>query len=241
MDAAPLAFDRARLKGAAWLVGIDEAGRGALAGPVVAAAVAVRAEVLNGDSLNGLAAVARDSKTLPASVREAVLVEITAAAARDLLRFAPGEASVAEIEAANILGATKLAMARAAGGLGEGLAIPAASDPCGPLFDAVAPPPARVLVDGLPLKGFPHPHEAIVKGDACSLIIALASIVAKVTRDRLMRELAPRYPVYGFERHAGYGTAAHRAALRQHGRCSAHRTRFLRKVLSAESLEAGAL
>ncbi len=231
MDAAPLAFDRARLDGAAWLVGIDEAGRGALAGPVVAAAVAVRADVLTADALHGLAAVAGDSKTLPASVREGVLAEIGAAAAGDLLRFAPGEASVAEIETANILGATKLAMARAVAALGEDLAVPVASDAAGPLFDAVAPPAVRLLVDGLPLKGFPYRHEAVVKGDASSLVIALASIVAKVTRDRRMRELAPRYPAYGFDRHVGYGTGAHRAALHQHGRCPEHRTRFLRKVL----------
>ncbi|MCC5804936.1 MAG: ribonuclease HII [Opitutales bacterium] len=234
MDAAPLAFDRARLKGAAWLVGIDEAGRGALAGPVVAAAVAVRAEVLCGDALHELAAVARDSKVLPAEIREGVLARMDAAAGQALLRFAPGTGSVAEIESVNILGATKLAMARAVEGLGGDLAVPATDDAGGPLFDAVTPPSARVLVDGLPLKNFPYRHEAIVKGDACSLIIALASIVAKVTRDRLMRELAPQYPVYGFERHVGYGTGAHRAALRRHGRSPAHRTRFLREILTAE-------
>ncbi len=233
MDAAPLTFDRARVDGAAWLVGIDEAGRGALAGPVAAAAVAVRAEVLHGDALNELAAVARDSKTLPADVRESVFAAIGTAAGAGVLRFAPGEASVAEIETANILGATKLAMARAVAGLGEGPAVPGAADAAGPLFDAVAPPPARLLVDGLPLKNFPYRHEAVVKGDARSLVIALASIVAKVTRDRLMRELAPRYPAYGFDRHVGYGTAAHRAALRQHGRSPVHRVRFLRKVLPA--------
>jgi len=91
---------------------------------------------------------------------------------------------------------------------------------------------ARILIDGLPLRHFPYPHTALVKGDARSLCIAMASIVAKVTRDRMMVALEEKFPGYGFARHKGYGTEEHRDAVLRLGRCGEHREAFLRKLLA---------
>jgi ribonuclease HII len=93
----------------------------------------------------------------------------------------------------------------------------------------------RVLVDGLPLRGFPYPHVAIVNGDARSLCVAMGSIIAKVARDRMMAELDARHPGYGFARHKGYGTDEHREAVVRLGRCSVHREMFLRKLLTGRA------
>ena len=98
-----------------------------------------------------------------------------------------------------------------------------------PLFKAASE--VKVIVDGRPLKPFPYAHEGVIKGDGKSLSIAMASIAAKVTRDREMLRLAEKYPVYGFAQHMGYGTAAHRAALIKHGASPIHRELFLRKLL----------
>ena len=188
--------------GARRVAGVDEAGRGPLAGPVVAAAVLFEREYLEAEAQRALAGL-DDSKKLPPARREFF---------HDLLSACPracigvGSASVAEIDELNILRATHLAMARA--------------------LAQLAPPPDLALVDGLPVKGLPVPHRAIVGGDAASLSIAAASIIAKVTRDRLMVALAAEFPAYGFERHKGYGTPAHLAALRRHGPCPAHRRSF---------------
>ena len=184
------------------VAGVDEAGRGPLAGPVVAAAVIFEKEFLEAEadrSLSGL----DDSKKLPAARREFFHALL---AACPHARIGVASASVAEIDSLNILRATHLAMARAVAQL--------------------APPPDLALVDGLPVKGLPVPYRAIVGGDGASLSIAAASVMAKVTRDRLMTELAAEYPAYGFERHKGYGTAAHLDALRRHGPCPAHRKSF---------------
>ncbi len=184
------------------VAGVDEAGRGPLAGPVVAAAVVFEKDFLETEASRSLAGI-NDSKKLPASRRKFFY---------DLLSACPhvqigiASASVQEIDSLNILRATHLAMARAVGQL--------------------SPPPELALVDGLPVKGLPVPHRAIVGGDALSLSIASASILAKVTRDRLMVELAERYPEYGFDRHKGYGTQAHLDALGRHGPCPAHRNSF---------------
>ena len=91
---------------------------------------------------------------------------------------------------------------------------------------------ARILIDGLPLRGFPYPHHAFVKGDARSLCIAMASIIAKVTRDRMMTAMEATHPGYGFARHKGYGTEEHRDAVLRLGRCAEHREAFLRKLLA---------
>ena len=184
------------------VAGVDEAGRGPLAGPVVAAAVVFDRDFLEAEAEKSLAGL-DDSKKLPASRREFFFALLSAC---PHAQIGVASASVEEIDSLNILRATHLAMARALGQL--------------------QPPPDLALVDGLPVKGLPVPHRAIVGGDAASLSIAAASVMAKVTRDRLMVEMAARYPAYGFERHKGYGTKAHLDALRRHGPCPAHRKSF---------------
>lgn len=173
------------------VAGVDEVGRGPLAGPVFAAAVILRAP------LHGLA----DSKQLTPARREAL-----AALVRERALIAIGAASVAEIERLNILGATMLAMRRAVARL--------------PLR------PRAVLVDGNRAPPLDLPTRCVVEGDALVPAISAASIVAKVLRDRLMGRLAARYPGYGWERNAGYGTAEHRAALAALGLTPHHRRGF---------------
>lgn len=184
--------------------GIDEAGRGPLAGPVVAAAVIFNPDWIQQDGLRLLDGLT-DSKKLTEAKREHyyhLLFEHTAH-----IQIGIGESSPVEIDHLNILRATHQAMARAV------QALP-------------APLPTFALVDGLPVKGLPIPHLAIVKGDSASLSIAAASVIAKVTRDRHMTQLAAQYPHYGFDRHKGYGTAEHLDALKTHGPCPAHRRSF---------------
>jgi ribonuclease HII len=186
---------RSLLKDVRGLVaGVDEAGRGPLAGPVVAAAVILDAR----RPIRGLA----DSKVLTARRRERLFDEIRASA----LCVAVGQAGVDEIDTLNILQATLLAMQRAVAGLRL--------------------VPARVLVDGNRLPALAVPAHAVVGGDASVAAICAASIVAKVTRDRLCAELDAAHPGYGFAEHKGYATAAHLDALRRHGPCAAHRRSF---------------
>ena len=186
----------ARVAGRVRICGIDEAGRGPLAGPVVAAAVLLR------PGATPLAGIT-DSKVLSADRR----AELAAALiANPAVEWSLGVAEADEIDSLNILRATHLAMRRAA----EGLLLP----------------PDFCLIDGLPVKGMPFPFQAIVKGDALSWSIGAASILAKEHRDALMRQYALRFPQYGFERHAGYGTPEHLDALRQHGPCDIHRRSF---------------
>lgn len=183
------------------VAGVDEAGRGPLAGPVVAGAVAFLRE-----PPPGLLALIDDSKRLKAAQREAAFAAIRAAAAQGVLDCGIGAASAAEIGALNILRATHLAMARAVARL--------------------ARVPDLALVDGNRPPRLPCPVRCVVGGDARSVSIAAASIVAKVVRDRAMTRLDPRWPAYGFARHAGYPTAAHREALSRHGPCPHHRRGF---------------
>lgn len=198
-----LQFERqAWEQGVVRLAGVDEAGRGPLAGPVVAAAVVFERTFLEAEQHRLLRDI-DDSKTLTESQRETAYALLTG---RCPLAMGVGVADVAEIDSLNILRATHLAMARA--------------------LNALPVLPELALVDGLPVTGLPCPSQAIVDGDARSLIIAAASIIAKVTRDRLMRELDREYPVYGFAQHKGYGTRAHMQALLQHGPCPAHRRSF---------------
>jgi len=184
------------------VAGVDEAGRGPLAGPVFAAAVVFEREFLEAEARRSLAGL-DDSKKLPVSRREFFHALLSAC---PHAKIGVASASVEEIDSLNILRATHLAMARAVAQL--------------------APWPEFALVDGLPAKGLPVPHRAIVGGDGASLSIAAASVVAKVARDRLMVELAAQFPAYGFDRHKGYGTKAHLDALRRHGPCPAHRKSF---------------
>lgn len=225
--------DRKILRQGSWLVGIDEAGRGALAGPVVAGACVLGRAFFEDRSWVRRSARINDSKQLTAEDRAAqfeLLMELREAGALD---FEVASGSVGEIAEHNISGATRLAMRRAverlAGRAKEGWTLPnAAAD--GPLFAGTRS--VRVLVDGRPLRPFPYAHDGLVGGDGRSLAIAMASIAAKVTRDRQMEAHASTHPGYGFERHKGYGTATHRSAIERLGPSPLHRALFLRKILA---------
>ncbi|MBF0254461.1 MAG: ribonuclease HII [Candidatus Omnitrophica bacterium] len=175
------------------LAGVDEAGRGPLAGPVVAAAVIVKNPVFS--------ARIDDSKKLSPARREAAFKEILSKC-----RVASAMVECGRIDEINTYRATLEAMTQAVAGLGE--------------------VPALVLADGPMRPDAPCPVRQVIGGDAVSLSIAAASIVAKVLRDRLMVSYHQRYPNYGFDRHKGYGTAAHLAAIRAHGPCEIHRRSF---------------
>ncbi len=189
-------------EGVKLICGVDEAGRGPLAGPVCAAA----AILPEGCGLPGL----DDSKRLTAKKREELYDRIREKAVSCAVAFA----SVEEIEKLNILSAALLAMDRAIAGL--------------------SPAPELALVDGNTTRGISVPARAVVGGDGKCACIAAASILAKVTRDRLMVQMAEKYPQYGFERHKGYGTKAHYAALEKYGPCEIHRLSFLRKFYGAK-------
>ena len=190
--------DAVRDEGFERVCGVDEAGRGPLAGPVCAAAVILP----RGCVIEGL----NDSKQLSEKRREALYDEIISRAERYGIAFA----SVEEIERLNILGATYLAMNRAIEALGAGIDL--------------------ALIDGNRSEGIAYPCRTVIKGDAKCASIAAASVLAKVTRDRYMLALADKYPGYGFEKHKGYGTKLHYAALRELGPCAEHRAKFLRKM-----------
>ena len=196
------------------LAGIDEVGRGPLAGPVVACAVVIPqgSTAFQGCALNtvdtGLEACATfagltDSKKLSAARREEFCRRLEA---MPEIQIGLGWVSAAEIDEINILQATYRAMRLAV------MALPQMPD--------------HALVDGNPVKGLPCTSTAIVKGDSKSLLIAAASVIAKVHRDRFMDELDARHPGYGFAKHKGYGTAAHCAALSRLGPCPEHRRSF---------------
>lgn len=225
------AYDRERLSEHSRLIGIDEAGRGCLAGPVVAGASVFSQKLFESPDALVQSALINDSKQLSAESRASQFTVLESLQAEGLIDYAVGFGSVAEIAEHNILGATRLAMQRAIEQLAQqadGWSLPhvAAADP---LFQSASE--IKIIVDGRPLKPFPYAHEGVAKGDGKSLSIAMASIAAKVTRDREMMRLAEKYPDYGFAQHKGYGTAAHRAALMKHGASPIHRELFLRKVL----------
>ena len=190
-----LALERKlRARGMEHIAGVDEAGRGPLAGPVVAAAVVLPPNTL----IPGL----NDSKALSEKRRESLFKIIHEVA----LAIGVGKASPQEIDKYNIRNATHRAMCKA--------------------LDALGMAPDRVLVDGNAVPRSPFPEQAIVGGDRASLSIAAASVIAKVTRDRLMIAYDVQYPDYGFAAHKGYGSADHLAALRKHGPCPIHRQSF---------------
>jgi len=195
----PCSFEHERAlqeQGIFFVAGVDEAGRGPLAGPVVAAAVVFQDPAEIPPGLN-------DSKKLTARKRDQLFEVLTT---RSATLWAVSVQDAAVIDRLNILRATHLAMRSACA--------------------ALPTPAGHALVDGLPVPNFPIPHTALVGGDALSLSIAAASIIAKVTRDRLMEHLDPQYPGYGFGKHKGYGTAAHLQALRELGPCPIHRRSF---------------
>ncbi len=185
-------------RGIAPLCGVDEAGRGPLAGPVCAAAVMLPRNLV----IPGL----NDSKKLSPKKRDALYDSILAQAVSYGIAFA----TVEEIEKWNILGATFLAMNRA--------------------IEQLSEPPALALIDGNRNSGIQVNSQCVVGGDGKCAEIAAASILAKVTRDRYMLQMAEQYPQYGFAQHKGYGTAAHYAALREYGPCPIHRPSFLKKM-----------
>jgi ribonuclease HII len=182
-------------RGLLHIAGIDEAGRGPLAGPVMAAAVILP----KGFACPGL----DDSKKLSPATRKLLFLQLTTDP-RVLWRVAAADRE--EIDRLNILRATHLAMRRA--------------------VESFSQAPHHCLIDGLPVRDFPFPYDAIVKGDGLSLSIAAASIIAKVTRDRIMSEIDREFPQFGFSSHQGYGTPGHLEALRVHGPCRHHRLSF---------------
>lgn len=180
------------------ICGVDEAGRGPLAGPVCAAAVILPRDIEIAD-LN-------DSKKLTDKKREALYDVIC----ENALNYGIAFASVEEIESINILNAAMLAMNRA--------------------IEKLTPQPQLALIDGNRNSAINIPSRCVIKGDAKCADIAAASILAKVTRDRYMLEMAEKYPEYHFEKHKGYGTKLHYEALREHGPSEIHRPSFLRKM-----------
>ena len=196
MSRPSLEFENAwKQQGYTCIAGIDEAGRGPLAGPVSVAAVVLPEGFAHRD-LN-------DSKQLTEAKRERIYEELVNTGN---VRWSVALIDAAEIDTINILQATYSGMRRVA--------------------LALDPQPEIVLIDGKPVPNFPIKQQALVKGDALSLSIAAASVIAKVTRDRLMLEAAEKYPQYGFEKHKGYGTKLHLAKLAEHGPCPFHRRSF---------------
>jgi ribonuclease HII len=184
-----------RATGVARIAGIDEAGRGALAGPVVAAAV-VLPEKFRHRRLN-------DSKQLAPELREEIYSDLVS---NPNIIWTVGIIDSIEIDRINILRASHQAMRLA--------------------ITALTGPPEHVLIDGLPVIPFPFPQTAIIEGDCISLSIAAASVIAKVTRDRMMRDFCEQFPQYCFDQHKGYGTELHLLKLHEFGPCPIHRRSF---------------
>ncbi len=194
--------EAAKRAGYRLIAGVDEAGRGPLAGPVFAAAVILK----EGAVIEGI----NDSKKLSEKKREQ-LYDVIKENAVAYAVYAVDERAIDKI---NILNATHLAMNKA--------------------VESLAKEADYVLIDGNSIKGMERPHETVVKGDAKSISIAAASILAKVSRDRFIVKMAEKYPEYGFEKHKGYGTKAHTDAILRHGPCEIHRKTFLKKLLGEE-------
>ncbi|MDE7395866.1 MAG: ribonuclease HII [Clostridiales bacterium] len=189
------------------VAGMDEAGRGPLSGPVVAACVIM--------PLDTPVDFIDDSKKLSEKRREQLYEQILSTA----IAVGIGQADQTEIDSVNILNATKAAMQRAVSAMGN--------------------PPDLLLIDAVKGLNVPCKMESIIKGDATSYSIAAASIVAKVTRDRIMRALDETYPQYGFAKNKGYGTAAHIEALKQYGACPVHRQTFIKNFVDGAATESG--
>src|SRR5437870_6630727 len=196
-----------RATGVVRVAGIDEAGRGALAGPVVAAAV-VLPEKFRHRRLN-------DSKQLAPELREEIYCELVAIPE---LRWTVGIVDSIEIDRINILRASHRAMRLA--------------------IETLIEPPDHVLIDGLPVIPFPLPQTAVIDGDCISLSIAAASVIAKVTRDRMMRDFCAHFPQYCFHQHKGYGTELHLLKLHEFGPCPIHRRSFEPGAQALLALEA---
>lgn len=194
------AIEHEKIKeGYSLIAGVDEAGRGPLAGPVYAAAVILPPDLFI-PKLN-------DSKKLTEKAREELFDIIT----KEAIAYSIASVDEKRIDEINILNATFEAMNKA--------------------VDSLSKKPDYVLIDGNRIQGMKIPCETVVKGDSKSASIAAASILAKVARDRYITEISEMYPQYGFEKHKGYGTAAHNEAILRHGPCEIHRRTFLKKLL----------
>lgn len=215
---ADVSIDRFEFERPLWragltrVAGVDEAGRGPLAGPVVAAAVVLPTRWLEAGLPAGLEGL-NDSKQLTAPQRDRFFAELTTGAE---VQFAIAQMDADSVDRWNILQATHRAMNQALAGL--------------------SPAPGHVLVDGRRVPSLGYPQTALVKGDARSYSIAAASVLAKVTRDQLMQEFDRRWPAYGFAEHKGYGTPRHLAALAAHGPCAIHRQTFAPMRLTQREL-----
>jgi len=231
-----LRYDRRAVNGHSGLVGVDEAGRGALAGPVVAAAVWIEAAFYGDTRCRREGKGINDSKQLSPEARAECFAVIEKWRAAGVARVAVAAGTVEEIALHNILGATRLAMDRCLRELHERSgSLTTVDDGNMPLFALEEAPPAaparpRVLIDGRNLRPFFWKHEGIVDGDAKCFAIAAASIVAKVTRDGRMQQLDGECPGYGLAKHKGYGTPEHWEALRRLGPTALHRPLFLRNL-----------
>lgn len=216
---AGAAFDQARLGTAPGIVGIDEAGRGALAGPVGVGAVYLSRAFYEGYADMPTAQTLTDSKALSPLKREQGYAQLLHWQKEGLLRLSYAEGTLQQIETKGIVFAIQSAMQTA-------------------LQTLEAPSQAPVWVDGRPLKTAPFTHKAIIKGDALSLAIGMASIVAKVLRDQKLKKLSSSYPLYGLAQHKGYATTQHRSAIQQHGpHPLLHRSLYLRNLLGHRQLE----
>ncbi len=223
-----------------YLTGVDEAGRGALAGPVVAGAVLLERDFYDSRECRELLSFVNDSKQLTACAREAAFKQMGALEAKGGIHWATGIASVEEIASLNILGATRLAMQRAIERVTSRNSFNGGFEFWTEAEELFArrgggKKVIRLLIDGLPLKKFPYLHTAVVKGDGKSLAIGMASILAKIKRDQLMEKLHDEYPAFGLVTHKGYGTQNHFQALCRHGPSPIHRRAFLRKFQSLEN------
>lgn len=219
-------------KGFECVVGADEAGRGALAGPVVAGSVWVHRNFYENYQSSDFITLFQDSKLLSEVQREEAFEQLQELVQTGMIAFAYGEASVAEVEKYNILRATTLAFQRALETLQKAVPLFLKRKDSFTFSQGALDNNSPIFIDGLPLKQLPYEHKGLVKGDRTSFCIAAASIVAKVTRDHYMTEISKNYPHYAFDEHKGYGTEKHREAIRKWGISPLHRPSFLKKLYS---------
>lgn len=210
-------YDAKLMHKAGSLIGLDEVGRGALAGPVFTAACLVKQDFFLDKNNISSTARFRDSKKMSANLREQAFENLMHLKTIGSVDFEIASASVQEIESLNISGATLLSFDRSLKALHERNPYSRQS---------------LILIDGKPLKDFPYVHQAIVGGDDQSLSIACASILAKVARDQFMDAMGDQFPHYNWQKNKGYGTQFHREQIRLEGPSPEHRALFLRKILN---------
>jgi ribonuclease HII len=204
-----IVFDREMLADGTYLIGVDEAGRGPLAGPVIVCGTKISYDFLQQIANFPQLSLVNDSKKLSLAKREALFCHLFELRKQGFIRFTIASRGHEVIDKINILEATIAAM--------------------GGVIARLISPGTKVLIDGNPLKHLQFHHFGIVKGDSKSFCIAMASIIAKVIRDRIMNFFGKKYPQYGFEKHKGYGTAAHIAAIECYGLSPIHRRTFCKR------------